>query len=226
MRDLTSSEIRVIGALIEKKITTPDQYPLSLNALVNACNQKSSREPVTDLSEAEVQELLDGLADLNLVSEVSIGSRVKKYQHRFCNTEFSRLRLASSELAIICCLFLRGAQTPGELRSRCTRMHEFRSVEEVEQNLQDLMEREGGALVKKLPRQPGRRESRFMHLFSGEQFVETGAYTDSAPENIPSELKQQSGASSVERIAQLEEQVAVLQKEIELLKKNWEDLNT
>src|SRR5690606_33998134 len=129
-------------------------------------------EPVTNFSEAEVQELIDGLCNINLVSEVSIGSRVKKYQHRFCNTEFSRLRLASSELAIMCCLFLRGPQTPGELRGRCTRMYEFRSVEEVEKNLQDLSEKDGEALVKKLPREPGRRESRFMHLFSGEQFEE------------------------------------------------------
>ena len=220
MRDLSLTETRVIGSLIEKKITTPDQYPLSLNALTNACNQKSSREPVLNLAETEVLEVLDALSELNLVAEVSIGSRVKKYQHRFCNTEFSRMHLAPPELAIMCCLFLRGPQTAGELRGRTARLHEFKSAQEVEGALQELTDRDDGALVVKLPREPGRREARFMHLLSGDDIP----HMEVEPGNTESEASP-NGSTHSERISALEQQVLSLQNEIDILKRNWEELN-
>jgi uncharacterized protein len=171
---LTPIEARVIGSLIEKQITTPDQYPLSLNALVNACNQKSNRDPVLELEERAVQQTLDDLGRKHFVMEKSgFGSRVPKYQHRFCNTEYGTLKLDPQELAIVCELLLRGPQTPGELRSRAARMAPFTDVSEVEAALTRLSERADGPFVTRLPREPGRRESRYAHLFSGE--VATGA---------------------------------------------------
>ena len=168
MRSLSLYDTRLIGALIEKSLTTPDQYPLSLNALTSACNQKSNRDPVLELSEAHVQDTLDQLVDEGLVTAVSgFGSRVTKYQHRFCNTEFSELQLTPQELGIVCVLFLRGAQTPGELRTRTNRLCEFRDVQEVELVLHRMMQRHE-PLIAKLPREAGKRESRYMHLFSGE----------------------------------------------------------
>src|SRR4026209_2773143 len=158
---LTALEARVIGSLIEKAITTPDQYPLSLNALTNACNQKSNRDPVLELDERTVQETLDALAKKHLVLERSgFGSRVPKYQHRFCNTEFGTLKFTPQELAVVCELLLRGAQTPGELRTRASRMAPCGDVSEVETCLQHLSTREDGPFVVRLAREPGRRESR------------------------------------------------------------------
>jgi uncharacterized protein YceH (UPF0502 family) len=166
--ELTPVEARVIGCLIEKQVTTPDQYPLSLNALVNACNQKSNRDPVLELDERTVQHTVDDLARKHFVVEKSgFGSRVPKYQHRFCNTEYGTLKLDPQELAIVCELLLRGAQTPGELRSRAARMSMFSDVSEVEAALTRLSEREDGPFVLRLTREPGRRESRYAHLFSG-----------------------------------------------------------
>ncbi len=167
--ELTGLEARVIGCLIEKQITTPDQYPLSLNALINACNQKSNRDPVLDLDEATVQRTVDGLVRKHLILERSgFGSRVSKYQHLFCNTEFGTLKFTAQELAIVCELLLRGPQTPGELRSHASRMASFAEMSEVEASLAQLSEREGGPLVICLPREPGRREARYGHLWSGE----------------------------------------------------------
>jgi uncharacterized protein YceH (UPF0502 family) len=166
--ELTPMEARVIGCLIEKQITTPDQYPLSLNALVNACNQKTNRDPVMDASESDVQKTLDALSKKHFVIERSgFGSRVPKYQHRFCNTEFGTLKFTSQELAIVCELLLRGPQTPGELRSRASRMAPFADVSEVEAALETLRTRDDGPFVARLAREPGRRESRYAHLFSG-----------------------------------------------------------
>src|SRR5580692_432172 len=166
---LTPHEARVIGSLIEKQITTPEQYPLSLNALVLACNQKSNRDPVLDLTVQDVQELIDALSRKHLVIEKSgFGSRVPKYQQRFCNTEFSALRFTSQERAILCELLLRGPQTPGELRSRASRMAPFSDVTEVETALNKLAQDPAGPRVVQLPREPGRRDSRYAHLFSGE----------------------------------------------------------
>jgi uncharacterized protein YceH (UPF0502 family) len=167
--ELTLHETRVVGCLIEKEITTPEQYPLSLNALTNACNQKSNRDPVLDLDEAAVQQLVDQLAKKRLVSEQSgYGNRVPKYQHLFCNTNFGTLKFSPQELCIVCELFLRGAQTPGELRSRASRMCRFGDVTEVEAVLTGLASREDGPFVMRLAREPGKRESRYAHLFSGE----------------------------------------------------------
>ncbi len=165
---LTPIEARVIGCLIEKQITTPDQYPLSLNALVNACNQKSNRDPVLELEERVVQQTLDDLGRRHFVVEKSgFGSRVPKYQHRFCNTEYGTLKLDPQELAIVCELLVRGPQTPGELRTRASRMAPIGDVSEVEAALTRLSEREDGPFVIRLAREPGRRDSRYAHLFSG-----------------------------------------------------------
>ena len=166
--ELTAHEARVIGCLVEKQITTPDQYPLSLNALTNACNQKSNRDPVLDLDEQTVQRVLDDLSRKHLVIEKSgFGSRVPKYQHVFCNTQFGSLKFTPQELAIVCELMLRGPQTPGELRGRASRMAPFTDVSEVETALDGLAQREDGPFVVKLAREPGRRESRYAQLFTG-----------------------------------------------------------
>jgi uncharacterized protein YceH (UPF0502 family) len=166
--ELSADEARVIGALIEKEITTPDQYPLSLNALTNACNQKSNRDPVMQLDERRVQQLLDGLAKRALaVDRSGFGSRVPKYRHLFCNTAFGSLKFSPPELAILCELLLRGPQTPGELRSRANRLNPFRDVGEVEATLESLLGRDDGPFVARLPREPGRRESRYVQLFTG-----------------------------------------------------------
>jgi uncharacterized protein YceH (UPF0502 family) len=166
---LTALEARVIGCLLEKQVTTPEQYPLSVNAVTLACNQKSNREPVMTLSENEVQDLLDQLVKRHYLRTVSgFGNRVTKYEQRFCNSEFGDLKLSSAEVALVTTLLLRGAQTPGELRSRGQRMHEFADMTEVENALENLSNREDGPFVARLPREPGKREQRFMHLFSGD----------------------------------------------------------
>ena len=147
-------EARVIGSLIEKQITTPEQYPLSLNALLLACNQKSNRDPVLELTDRTLQELIDALMRKHLVIEKSgFGSRVAKYQQRFCNTEFSVFQFTPQERAIVCELLLRGPQTPGELRSRAARMAEFADAAVAEQALEALAHRESGALVVRLARE-------------------------------------------------------------------------
>lgn len=204
--ELSAYEARVIGCLIEKEITTPEQYPLSLNALVNACNQKSNRDPVMELDEATVQQTLDQLIKRYLVSEHGgFGSRVAKYQHRFCNTEYGTLKFSPQELGIVCELLLRGPQTPGELRSRASRLCPLRDVTEVESALEQLSRREDGPYVVRLPREPGKRESRFAHLFGGEvpDVEETGTR---CPE-----------AGEPDAIARLEERVARLEAEMKAL---------
>ena len=207
--ELTATEARVIGCLIEKEVTTPDQYPLSLNALTNACNQKSNREPVMGLSEAEVLDAVNILIERRLVSDESgFNSRVSKYQHRFCNTEFGDVQLSEQEKAIVCCMLLRGAQTPGEIRTRTTRLAAFSDVSEVESILERLAREESGAYVVKLPREAGKRESRYMHLLCGP--VEVDKLSNLAP--------QVQGTAEGERINQLEEEVFALRKEVEALK--------
>ena len=212
--ELTPAEIRVIGCLIEKQITTPEQYPLSLNSLTNACNQKSNRDPVLEMDEASVQGTVDQLIRKFLVSEQSgYGSRVAKYQQRFCNTEYGVLKLSPQELGIICELFLRGPQTPGELRSRASRMCKLVDVNEVEAVLDSLAQREDGPFVVRLPREPGRRESRHAHLFSGEVAgAEAGDSREAAGEV--------SGAASSVSLAPdaLEQRVARLEAEVAELK--------
>lgn len=210
--ELTALEARILGCLIEKQITTPDQYPLSLNALVNACNQKSNRDPVLNLEEREVQGVVDGLMRRQLVMERSgFGSRVPKYQHLFCNTEYGSLKFTPQQTGIVCELLLRGPQTPGELRTHAARMAPLKDVIEVETALEDLMTRPDGPFVARLTREPGRRESRYMHLFSGEAppYVET-----TAPAPASAAPVSQDG----ERIAALEAVVAELRQEVEALK--------
>jgi len=214
--ELDPLEARVIGCMIEKQITTPDQYPLSLNALVNACNQKSNREPVMSLEEPAVQRTLDALSRKHLVLERSgFGSRVPKYQHLFCNTEYGSLKFSAQELAIVCELLLRGPQTPGELRSRAGRMASFTDVSEVEAALQALLERESGPLVARLPREPGRRESRYMHLFGGEPAPGASAESVAAEDAAPAG---EGDAALVDRVARLEEEVRQLRAELDELR--------
>jgi uncharacterized protein len=173
---LNAIEVRVLGSLIEKELTTPEYYPLSLNALVNACNQKSNRDPVMSLEEAEVIKALDSLRFKQFALLSGAGGRVSKYRHALVE----KFRFSPAELSLICELLARGAQTVGELRTRAERMHQFCDLAEVEAVLGELMERTP-AIVTRLPRQPGRKESRYCHLFSGEpdisalEAVETGA---------------------------------------------------
>jgi uncharacterized protein len=160
---LNAIEVRVLGSLIEKELTTPEYYPLSLNALVNACNQKSNRDPVMSLEEAEVIKALDSLRFKQFALLSGAGGRVSKYRHALVE----KFRFSPAELSLICELLARGAQTVGELRTRADRMHQFSDLAEVEAVLGELMERTP-AIVTRLPRQPGRKESRYCHLFSGE----------------------------------------------------------
>jgi hypothetical protein len=215
--ELNQAETRVIGCLIEKQIATPDQYPLSLNALTNACNQKSNREPVLALEEREVQAALDSLARRQLVLEKSgFGSRVPKYQHLFCNTQFGSLKFSPQETALVCELLLRGPQTPGELRTHAARLAPLRDVSEVEAALEELMTRPDGPFVLKLPREPGRRESRYVHLFSGDVPPITSEFatdTNALPAHGSLEAP-----AVMERLAALEAAVAELCREIERLR--------
>jgi len=220
---LSALEARVIGCLIEKQITTPDQYPLSLNALVNACNQKSNRDPLLDLDEATVQRTVDELAKKHFIIEKSgFGSRVPKYQHRFCNTEYGTLKFSKQELAIVCELLLRGPQTPGELRTRAARMASFADAAEVDATLKTLSEREDGPFVVRLVREPGRRDSRYAHLFSGEVADAATGPDDSIASHVVvgSVSPRSSGGSesNSERLAHLEAEVRALRTELDELK--------
>ncbi|BDM64529.1 UPF0502 protein [Shewanella sp. NFH-SH190041] len=210
---LTSIEARVIGCLMEKEVTTPEQYPLSLNALTQACNQKTSREPVMSLSDIEVQQALDELNKKRLISEQSgFGSRVVKYKHRFCNTEFSDLQLSKSQFAVICLLLLRGAQTPGELRTRAGRLYDFSSITEVENVLSELSNRDE-PIIRQLPREVGKRESRYCQLFC----AAPEAVTSSASSVL--ELTPRSDDTTMcDRISQLEQDVAELKAQLAELK--------
>jgi uncharacterized protein len=210
---LSPLEARVIGSLIEKQITTPEQYPLSLNALVLACNQKSNRDPVLELTDQAVQQLIDALSRKHLVIEKSgFGSRVPKYQQHFCNTEYSALQFTPQERAILCELLLRGPQTPGELRSRASRMAPFSDVTEVETALEHLAQNPAGPRVAQLPREPGRRDSRYAHLFSGEVHAvprEPGAGAHAAEPSL-----EEAPGGLTERVSALEHQVRELRAEL------------
>src|SRR5579859_272025 len=213
--EFSAIEARIVGCLIEKEITTPDQYPLSINALTNACNQKSNREPVLELTESTVQQAVDALMKKHLVSDRSAGygGRVTKYKHRFCNTEFGSLKFSKQELGILCVLLLRGPQTPGELRSRTNRLCDFADAAEVEAALKALMTREDGPFIARLPRAAGARESRYAHLFSGA--------IESAPEPHPEEAAAAagSGAGLSERVSALEALVEELRAAVESLRR-------
>lgn len=215
--ELSPVEARVIGCLLEKEATTPDLYPLTLNSLSNACNQKSNREPVMSLTESEVLDAVDALIAKRLVSDESaFNSRVAKYQHRFCNTEFGDLQFTQQEKAVVCCLLLRGAQTPGELRTRTNRLCQFTDVKEVEAVLDKLCNGDiENALVVKLPREAGKRESRYMHQFSGTVDLENFSSAT---------MGQPSSVVSDERIEQLESDVALLRSEVAELRELIEQL--
>jgi uncharacterized protein YceH (UPF0502 family) len=210
--ELSPIEARIIGCLIEKQITTPDQYPLSLNALVNACNQKSNRDPVMSADEAEIQTTLDQLIRKHLVIEKSgFGSRVPKYQHRFCNTEYEPLKFTPQELAIVCELLVRGPQTPGELRTRAARMASFSEVGQVEAALESLSSRADGPFVVRLSREPGRRDSRYAHLFSGAVTIPTPTEESIRGPSVAS-------APAPSRLERLEEEVRQLKEELTHIK--------
>ena len=215
---LTPCEIRVIACLLEKQRTTPEHYPLSLNALTSACNQKSNRDPVLTLDEVTVQDTVDGLIKKHYVTDRSgFGSRVTKYQHRFCNTEFGTLRFSEQEIGILCVLMLRGPQTPGELRARTDRLCSFRDVGEVESVLDQLAQRDDGPFVVKLPREPGKRESRFAHLFGDEAELPATAATETAAVAGP--------VTETGRLAQLEHTLKMLQAEVAELKARLDEIS-
>lgn len=218
---LSPLEIRVLGVLLEKELTTPDQYPLSLNALTTACNQKTNREPVLDLPADEVQAVVDGLNKKGLVAEQTFGSRTVKFKHRFCNTEFSVLHLNPKELACLCVMFVRGPQTPGELKARTTRLHAFNDNAEVESTLKAMLQRDGDPWVVRLPKESGRRDFRYMHLFGDAEINIEDFATSSATSNNSASTN-----ADRERIANLEELVAEMRAEIDELKQQLAELNT
>ncbi len=207
---LRETEVRVLGALIEKDITTPEYYPLSLNALMNACNQKSNRDPVMQLDEDAVRDALEGLQEQRLAGPArGADSRVTKYEQRLQEVfNFTR-----PEIAVLCVLLLRGPQTPGELRGRAERMHRFEALDDVQSALQKLMQREP-PLVKMLQRQPGTKESRYAHLLGGDVAeAEAAVHAGAAAERKTSET---------ERISRLEEEMAELRRELEEVKDQLE----
>ena len=213
LEQLDQNEARVIGCLIEKSITTPDQYPLTLNALTNACNQKSSRDPVMNLSQGEVQHTLRVLEGKHLVrAEENFKNRTEKYSQRLCNTRYSELQLDSAEVAVVCLLLLRGPQTPGELRSRSGRLHSFADNAEVVTTLDGMLNREEGALVVKLPRTPGRKDSEYMHLFYGPVDVE--AHVAQASVAKPAAPSRGNVSELAERVERLEAEVAMLKEQL------------
>ena len=209
---LTEVEVRVLGSLIEKDITTPEYYPLSLNALVNACNQKSNRDPVMQLDENTVRDALSALQEHRLAGPAGgADSRVTKYEHRTQEVfNFTR-----AEVAVLCVLLLRGPQTPGELRGRTERMHHFETLDDVQFALQKLMQRQP-PLAKVLPRQPGTKESRYAHLLAGDVVV-----PEHSGPNAESGIFRNNTADS-ERIARLEEEVGSLRREVAELKQQLE----
>jgi uncharacterized protein YceH (UPF0502 family) len=203
---LNPIEVRILGALMEKEVTTPEYYPLSLNALIRACNQKSNRHPVADFDEKTVLQTLDGLTfDKDLAKRVvSDDSRVPKYRHDL--TE--KLHLTRPEAAALCMLMLRGPQTLGEIRGRTERLYDFAHVEAVETTLQDLMERASGPLVTRLPRQPGRKEVRYAHLLCGDVVQEEEDGLEPAARDVRVDN---------DRLEALEQEVAALAEELEAL---------
>jgi uncharacterized protein YceH (UPF0502 family) len=208
---LDSTEVRILGCLIEKEMTTPEYYPLSLNALVNACNQKSNRNPLVSYDETAVAQGLDSLQKKDFTRKTqSGGSRVPKYLH----TVLERFDLSRQEMAILCELMLRGLQTVGELRTRAERMFAFENLQAAEETLQGLMEHDP-PLVVKLPRETGRKECRYMHLFSGSTIAEKTAH------DLPAEPVQKH-----ERIDRLEIEVARLRSELEELKQAFTDFRS
>jgi uncharacterized protein YceH (UPF0502 family) len=199
---LTDDEVRVLGCLMEKEMATPDYYPLTLNALTNACNQKSNRNPVVSYDEGTVIYALNGLRERKLVRQSDLG-RVSKYEQIFSQ----ELKLVASEQAIICILLLRGPQTTGEIRSRTERLYAFPSLDQVQETISNLEDRE---LVNKMPRQPGRKESRYAHLLSG------------TPQETPAEtIIRPKTAITIDRMGELQEQIDELRQELQTLQSEF-----
>jgi uncharacterized protein YceH (UPF0502 family) len=210
--ELSDKEARIIGCLLEKSVVTPDQYPITLNALTNACNQKSSREPVMSLQPGEVQQTIRQLESKHLVrTDENFKSRTEKYSQRFCNTRYSNIQFDDAQYAIVCLLLLRGPQTPGELRSRSGRLHTFADNDEVVTALNSLIERDSDAMLVKLPRTSGRKDSEYMHLFSGAVDVEAHVSQAQAAKVATS-----SGRTNVTELA---ERVSTLEAEVRELRR-------
>ena len=207
---LTPNEARVIGCLMEKSVITPDQYPLSLNALVNACNQKSSREPVMSLEQGAVERTVKDLIAKQLVMTQEFGSRVEKYQQRFCNTHFAEIKFSPAEFAVVCLLLLRGPQTPGELKAHSGRLHEFADSAEAEATLESLMTRADGPFAARLPREPRRKDHAYAHLFAGP--------IESAPASVGASETSEPAAPRPNALAALEARVAKLEEDLAALK--------
>ena len=201
---LTAEELRIIGCLMEKAVTTPDQYPLTLNALTNACNQKSSRDPVMSLEQGSVTRAARQLEQKTLISSTEGKSNVVKFTQRLCNTLLSELQFSEAEYAVICLLILRGPQTPGELRARSGRLYTFADNEEVKAVLKALMEREGGPIVARLARKSGRKDHEYTHLFAGE--------VDSVTEESNVAERSSVNTQKDDRITQLETRVSNLER--------------
>ncbi len=218
LQELNDIDARIIGCLIEKSVVTPDLYPLTLNALTAACNQKSSRNPVMALTQGEVQHALGVLEAKHLVvRDENFKSRTEKYSQRFCNTRYSNQQFEPPQLAIVCLLLLRGPQTPGELRARSGRLHQFTDNAEVVLALNSLIERdEGEPLLVQLPRSPGRKDCEYMHLFCGPVDIEAHErQAQVARPHVSSERV--SVAELAARVSELESEVAELKAKLELL---------
>jgi len=214
----TPEELRIIGCLMEKAVTTPDQYPLTLNALTNACNQKSSRDPVMSLEHGTVARTTRQLEEKTLISSGEGKSNVVKFTQRMCNTLLSELQFSAAEYAVICLLMLRGPQTPGELRTRSGRLYVFDDNEEVKAVLKALMDREGGPVVARLARKPGRKDHEYTHLFAGE--------IDSVAEETTVAERSSAVTQNDDRVAQLEARVCKLERALsDLAERLGEEIN-
>ncbi|MFW5775433.1 MAG: YceH family protein [Chitinivibrionales bacterium] len=210
---LDEKEVRVLGALVEKELTTPEYYPLSLNSLTAACNQKSNRDPVMALDESDVVRALDSLKGKHLIWKLdTAGGRVPKYEHNLR----PHWEMSDAEVSTLCVLLLRGPQTVGEIKSRTSRMYAFSSLTEVEETLSGLAQREDGPFVVQLALQPGRKEHRFMHLFAGEPQIQEH-FAESYAEPARVRVEQENS-----RIADLEEQVADLQQKVQELQQAFD----
>jgi uncharacterized protein YceH (UPF0502 family) len=206
----SATEARVIGCLMEKSILTPDQYPLSLNALTNACNQKSSRDPVLSLDAGAVQHAVNDLVAAKHVMVQNFGSRVDKYQQRFCNTQFAVIQFTPAEFAVICLLLLRGAQTPGELKAHSGRLHEFTDASEVDSALESLLKRTDGPFVARLPREPRRKDHAYVHLFGGP--------VESVPQDVELPARDVPRVGREDALAALERRVEELERGLAAIK--------
>jgi len=220
MITLSAQQCRIIGVMLEKETTTPEQYPLSVNGITTGCNQKSNREPVMSLSESDVQNVVDELAKMSqLMVDHKASGRVSKYFHLFCDTEFGSLKFTPQQRAIICVLLLRGPQTPGELRTRTNRLADFADVGEVEAALNQLQDLNNQVLVKKLEREPGKRESRYVHLFSDIDESYLAEINPTRPDENPSKSNNQ----LAQRVTELEQQVALLTEQVSCLTELFDD---